>query len=394
MQKLFKIYISVSVLILLSCLLSLVFLGSRLLVRKLESNGLTMPISVYIVEYLHAPREDTIRGIIPELELHGYKPHVIQWALSTDEKLRQSTLIQSNETYSVVVRVNPPSQHKDFDSNKFWSFVDYLSKSSTIPMATSEVMLALADKNLLTKIGNLSYGLSSTKLWQSSSKNELINYLKNLKEPRIFKPRWYGRLGAGILLLRPRPNSTIEVTDVVYNKVDIVTSTKAAEECLENGDVIDMRFLPGISFGETRLLMSGEQCVGIVRRATPKGRYIAVGGTSWDAVPINDTAAIALRDEFIESLGELRTTLGLQDGTTFPPVWTADFIPDKKTVADQYLSISDHISDEKTFLLGEINAMAVGHTAFPGGFKALGQCFVGALAHARTGVEVPLLSTS
>jgi len=151
-----------------------------------------------------------------------------------------------------------------------------------------------------------------------------------------------------------------------------MTYTEAVRECLENGDVIDMKFLSGISNGETRLLMSGERCVGVVHRNTPKDRYAALGGIPWQQVK-NNASTSALKQEFIGSLELLRNALGLAENTPLPPVWTADFILDK----------TDSIPI-KMFFLGEINAMAVGHTAFPEGFEALGMCFVDALKDALT----------
>jgi len=111
-----------------------------------------------------------------------------------DKSLQEDIVKRTGETYSVVVHVNPPNKaHYDFGNDIFWDYVNALESQSSVRMSKSEAMLALADKNLLTKIGNLSYGIPSTKIWNSSQKEDLIKYLAVLEEPRIFKPRLHGR---------------------------------------------------------------------------------------------------------------------------------------------------------------------------------------------------------
>ena len=118
----------------------------------------------------------------------------------------------------------------------------------------------------------------------------------------------------------------------------------------ENGQLVDMKFLPRIKEGEIRILMIGSRPAFVVHKK-PAESADAFSATLFSGAKYTYDKPEKwqhLVDFFLAQLPKIKSELGEKE---VPLIWTADFI----------LDWNDKKEDE--YILGEINCSCVGFTS-------------------------------
>jgi len=130
------------------------------------------------------------------------------------------------------------------------------------------------------------------------------------------------------------------------------------------GQLVDQRFLPRISEGEVRVLMSGDVVQMIIHKK-PEGGLSAVGGNSAYTYFKPGCEEYKLLEESLKAdIPKLLDAMNLS-GEPLPLLWTADFIP--KDAEDGTPGVTEYV-------VGEFNCSCVGVSKFQavcGGEKTL-----------------------
>jgi hypothetical protein len=364
-----------------------------------------------------APRKDT-DGILEALSKRGgnsmITPSVYRWSRGdvpanfvAGLKLGPFARCLSEQVspqFCVLVRVNPESlvNNPNFDEDEFWHFVQELNEQySTTVMSDPNVMVKLADKRILTSIGNqIWYGLRDTQFY--SNREELVTglnvHMKNAAATANFSKNTMTTVERVLKMNRGRSGEsvikfTFSSSRITYNELDkpdepphhfqsvhelllMSDSDRTKLFPFENGiSWIDMRFLPHITDGEVRLIMDGNECISVMQRPN-SGALCAKAGSPWSPVQITNNVAEdlanaeevegvsyvcssveadRLRMAFVDSLPKLKEILQIEDAV-LPPLWTADFI------RNDLMATGDN--NAVPWILGEFNAMSTGYTAF------------------------------
>lgn len=150
-------------------------------------------------------------------------------------------------------------------------------------------------------------------------------------------------------------NTKIKCTEAVDNHVEERELGEFIEFCEqyikgENGQLVDMRFMPRIVEGEIRILLVGPKPIFVVHKK-PAESADAFSATLFSGAKYTYDEPEKwqeLVDFFTESLPTINERVG---GYDIPLIWTADFMLD------------DGPDGKDTYVLGEINCSCVGFTS-------------------------------
>lgn len=335
----------------------------------------TAPFVSYSVVVLECPggtdkgadghREDTAH-LLKGLRAEGLEPSVLFYTDATaDDVLSKASLSDA-----FISRVDPGI----YPSCTMTSYYDFLRRLSNLGVVTfnhPDDMEAMgAKKSLLSLIG-LSFAVNDTNSYRSL--NEFERYFpKNLERSisaggRVLKQN-RGSKGEGVWWVqvddghaapsRVTTKTVVKAVEASDNKeLTMPLKTFISQICAEyfssSGEIIDMEFLPRISEGEIRLVLTGRTVIHVVEKR-PKPLSSGLGfsanleaGAQHVWAKPEEWPQVVL--PFYASLDEM---LRRMQARSPPALWTADFIR----------AGSAH---DTTFVLSEINANCVGFKAHP-----------------------------
>jgi hypothetical protein len=180
--------------------------------------------------------------------------------------------------------------------------------------------------------------------------------------PRVLKQN-RGSQGSGIWLVKVADESkdqpindetSIECTEMSDNHVEHRKLGEFMQFCEQylvgdNGQLVDMPFLPRIVEGEIRIFLIGEKPAFIVHKKPAEGQVSATLGSGAEYKYQTEAEWPELMDAFRVGLETAKEKLG---GINSPLIWTADFILGPKDA-----------DGNDTYILGEFNASCVGFTS-------------------------------
>jgi hypothetical protein len=284
----------------------------------------------------------------------------------------------------IMVRCNPGQINAGGSQPKFNDAVRSLKKFDVMAWPSPDVMEKMGAKDSLMKVKDMPYGLPDTYLYLSAA--ELAESFKKgvAFAPRVVKQN-RGSAGEGIwiielknkdyckklgdriagddemLILREANDDHIE-EDTVGEFLEFCENGRTAKSgewtsigtgnYFEGGPeaggvMVDQRFLPRISEGESRFLMVGSKLFN-VEHYVYQGEGIG-GAAKCTVYEAGDPAYVKLQDQLENSMDETMKALDLV-GEPLPLIWTADVIP-----------CDDHVS---THVLAEFNCSCVGVGGF------------------------------
>jgi hypothetical protein len=306
-------------------------------------------------------RKDTL-PIVKEInKVEGYHCDILFYRDSWAEQLYEHV---KDKYKGYIPRVNPGTIVEG--EAGFFAFLRKLSAHGLVGMPHPDVMIKYGAKDALVKLAGTpivpadTYGYYEVEAFKKQFPLTLSTGERVLKQNR-------GSTGSGIWRVRlvhpeqavpgtPLPLDTkLKCTEAVDNHVEERELGEFMEFCEqyivgENGQLVDMTFLPRIKEGEIRILLVGTTPVFVVHKKP------AEGAESFSATLFSGAKYTYdkpdkwpdLMKNFELALPQIRDRLG---NLPTPLIWCSDFI-------------LDWTEDKKDrFILGEINCSCVGFTS-------------------------------
>ena len=236
--------------------------------------------------------------------------------------------------------------------------------SSGVPcMSHPDVLLKMGAKDAVVKIKDLSCGMSDTFAYYDVASFKESFPKTVATGARVLRPN-SGSQGKGIWVVKLKDEAEassvtgatmLDLQEAFDNHKEEKTIDEFMTFCeqyfgAENGQLIDLRFMPRMLEGELRVNMIHTTPTEIVHKKTAEGGMSAPGAEYKQYKP-DDPQFATLMDSFVnKDMPKIMDVLGLA-GQPLPLIWTADFILGPK---------DDDGND--TYFVGEFNCSCVGIT--------------------------------
>jgi len=311
-------------------------------------------------------REDT-KFLLEGLRAEGFDADSIFF---TDNTADDVLLEVASSSIAFVSRVDP-GVYPTCSMGKYFEFLGKLSERGVLAFNHPNDMAAIGSKKSLILLRGLPLSVNDTVVYNSMA-SLTSSFPRNLerslqKGGRVLKQN-RGSKGEGVWWIRANEEkpvlpihagTIIRAVEASNNREVVQTLGQFSRETLaqyfsENNEMVHMEFLPRISEGEIRLVITGRKVIHVVEKR-PKA---VNGGDGFSANLEAGAQHIWTRPEewpqvvspFYSSLDEMLNRMGAR---TPPALWTADFI---RTTSE---TGSTH------FVLSEVNANCVGFKSNP-----------------------------
>ncbi|MBU0553364.1 Cj0069 family protein [Myxococcota bacterium] len=305
-------------------------------------------------------RRDTM-PMIEAVRAQGWKAEVVYYSDTEAGELLER-IPQEFDGY--VSRINPG--HIPGGEAKYFDFLRALCDKGMVGMPHPDAMRAFGAKDALVKLADTAlvpddtYAYYDMASFTSQFPVALSNGIRVLKQNR-------GSTGSGIWRVEVIDERAFEAgvalpgdaqlkcTEALDNHVEERTLDDFMAFCEqylvgEDGQIVDMPFLPRIKEGEIRILFVGEAPIFVVHKK-PADAADAFSATLFSGAQYrydDPSEWSTLVDEFLATMPTVRERLG---GHDTPLIWTADFMLD------------NHEDGSDKYVLGEINCSCVGFTS-------------------------------
>ena len=304
-------------------------------------------------------RKDTL-PIVDALRAKGWEAEVIFY---THEHRETIALYVKENAAGYIHRINPGNLN---DEGLYMDMLRELTAAGVAGMPVADQMIGMGAKDALVKIKGTKFAHDDTYAYYTVSEFH-ENFPKSLMlNERVLKQN-RGSTGEGIWrvqLIDELPagatsvplDARVKCTEAKDNHVEEHKLGAFMEFCDQyihgdNGLLLDQRFLPRIKEGEIRLLMLDRTPVNVVHKKPAEGAdafsATLFSGAKYRYDEPSDWPQLI--EPFLAELPAMNEKLG--GYTTFPLIWTADFILD--TAED----------GTDAYVLGEMNCSCVGFTS-------------------------------
>lgn len=304
-------------------------------------------------------RRDTM-PMVEALKAKGWNADTIFY---TDDKAEEIFDLVKEKYDGYVSRVNPGTIPGG--ESKYMETLEKLSEAGVKGFPRPKTMTGFGAKDSLVKLAdtdlvpNDTYAYYDTKTLEEKFPISLSYGERVLKQNR-------GSTGEGIWRVQVEGdklpegqayplNTKLKCTEAVDNHVEYRELGDFMKFCHqyiegENGQLVDMRFMPRIVEGEIRILMVGAKPIFVVHKK-PAESADAFSATLFSGAKYTYDEPEkwqTLIDFFLKNLPTINEKLGNNE---IPLIWTADFMLDNDKDGND------------TYVLGEINCSCVGFTS-------------------------------
>mmetsp|Transcript_13083 Transcript_13083/g.14985 ORF Transcript_13083/g.14985 Transcript_13083/m.14985 type:complete len:409 (+) Transcript_13083:343-1569(+) len=324
--------------------------------------------------------------LLTGLKDHGASARIFTYSDSDAEESFESIVRYAD---AFVSRVDP-GEYEDCTEARYFRMLSKLADHGVTPFNSPDDMISLGAKKSLMKLEGMYFFPNSTYLYSSPEelRNKFPSTLRNDRH-RVLKQN-RGSKGEGVwwvhaldqleaiemgfandsipIPLLSEEHQFVKAVEASDNHKEILHLNDFLDKIVDNymremdDFIIDMEFLPRITEGEVRLIVSGREVLYVVDKRplsdTSNGAGFSANlGAGASHVWQDPSEWNAVVHPFVTHMDAMLKKLGVDN----PPIlWTVDFIRYGNSESN-----NEYTDKEEKFVLSEINASCVGFSAHP-----------------------------
>ncbi len=299
-------------------------------------------------------RKDTM-PIINSLKERNVDASVVFYSNEKAEELFSAL----KDVNAIIGRVNPGNIPGG--EGNYFAFLQRLVDAGVKVFAEPKVMLSFGAKDAVSKLAGTAIVPANTYAYYNLDELKAKFPMSLATGPRVLKQNrgsqgsgiWYVEVGAPHGSAPIDFNTPVNCTEMSDNHVEHHKLGDFLDKCNEylvgeNGQLVDMPFMPRIGEGEIRIYLVGEKPVFILHKKPADGEKSATLQSGAKYTPQTPAEWPDLMKAFYAVLPVVKEKLGV---SVTPLIWTADFILGPQTT-----------DGKDTYVLGEFNCSCVGFT--------------------------------